>query len=132
MYPVLNVDELTTPQQVFDAVAAHLRDQGKQSISADFVPTCRYRVDSLACAAGCLLTDKEATLCDSASSTGKSIIVTQSTFQALIPRLTRFIPLLRSLQQVHDFFPEREWFEQLRFVAKSYALTVPTWLKPDH
>lgn len=101
MYPVIQVDETTTPQQVFDAVVGHLKVQGKQSklVSSGDDGGCKYRLGDLACAVGCLMSDAEAWLCDNDP---KSSAANVMLFRSYVPRLERFTALLRDLQGAHD------------------------------
>lgn len=46
-----------TEQEVFDYVATHLLTQNQKAQTPN--GSCRYRVDGLSCAAGCLIADEE-------------------------------------------------------------------------
>jgi len=96
-YPVFIPTVGTTPQQVFDAVVAHLAAQGGPSMSG---AACTNRTsDGRACAAACLLTDAEASL----DFEGASNVSWQAMPDSLRPaRLRPFARLLAELQKVHD------------------------------
>lgn len=90
-YPVLDVTSTTTPQQVFDAVCKHLKDQGGPSMN---VSTCLNRtLEGRACAAACLLTDAES----------YGMVSYAAALYAQRPvRLQPFDELIIALQHSHD------------------------------
>jgi len=89
-------------QDLFDSVARHLFEQGRQSRKNfhGLSGTCAYRGEGrTACAVGCLLTDDEAAKADANAGTSVYAI-----FEAgLLPeRLHKYLGLLNRLQMVHD------------------------------
>lgn len=50
-------DVVMNKQEIFDEILRKMRAQGQQAGDSY---GCRYRINGLACAVGCLLTDKEA------------------------------------------------------------------------
>jgi hypothetical protein len=121
-YPVLEVTEDTTAQEIFDAVAKHLLAQGEKS-EAPVVGTngelvcnamsCRYRAGNLACAVGCLLTDDEARYNEGRNVYGAEFNVA----------LDRHLHLLDHLQKTHDHTPVEDWREKLRALAQACGLS---------
>jgi hypothetical protein len=113
-YPVLEVTEDTTAQEIFDAVAKHLLAQGEKSegLVANGM-SCRYRAGNLACAVGCLLTDTEAKINEGMNVYGAEFNVA----------LDRHLHLLDHLQKTHDHTPVEDWREKLRALAQACGLS---------
>lgn len=104
-----HVKTLTTREEVFDYVEAHLKKQGYRSMLAGRRPglACAYRgVDGAACAVGCLLADDEydpgmennsvMELADLFGTTGMFRNL------ALPERLIPHAKMLEALQDLHD------------------------------
>ena len=120
-YPVLQVTETTTDQEIFDAVARHLLAQGEKAASVDEAghTFCRYRTENgRACAVGCLLTDEEAAACEGCVADDLPMAWTR-----------RHSTLLRELQRVHD--QEFAWRRELAFVAKDFGLNTAALGSPQ-
>ncbi len=100
-----------TEQQVFDQVAKHLLTQNKRSINNR---NCFYRLESLKCAAGCLIADDEY----NSEFEGKdwSILI----MSQLVPQ--NHYELIARLQSIHDNHIVEEWKGKLELLAKEYKL----------
>ncbi len=86
-----------THQEVFDKVFAHLLKQNRRSIAGS---TCAYRDErGGACAAGCVISDKEY----NPQWEGKAIWGLIDDLK--LPNLYRFRELLRLAQDIHDKAP---------------------------
>ena len=106
-------------QDVFDQVAIHLINQGKQSQrrikDTDVLPICVYRTGSLACAAGCLIgegeyhTDMEGSGWDLLKKEGK------------VPKA--HANLIADLQGIHDDIRPVEWWDALVEMADEMRLS---------
>lgn len=113
----LDPTKASTAQEIFNAVAQHLKRQGKQAVSANGV--CQYRGPSgLKCAVGCLMTDDEAP--GYGNGDGVDTLLKRG---ELPDRLRHHIQLLRRLQNIHDrcLSPD-EWPMRLRLVAIEFGL----------
>lgn len=105
-----------TAQEVFDHVVNHLLTQNERAVvgreieGAEFGNDCRYRLNNLKCAAGCLIGDEEY----------------RDTFEGLDWRYLVGIgavpdahsDLIVKLQQIHDHCLPPTWREQLKCLAK--------------
>ena len=127
-----------TQQEIFDTVLAHLRKQGKASMSG--ADSCRYRgPDGTACAVGCLIPDElYDPLIEGADST--SIFKDCPPFgreddwpdlRPIMARISKHLgtesePLLGALQRAHDSdlvdkgMPS--WERRMRLIALDFQL----------
>lgn len=104
-----------TKQQTFDTVVKHLR---KQKRKATHGSACRYRTDSgLKCAAGCLIPD------DKYYRVAEGRAADSAPNAAILIEEGHDVPLVQSLQSVHDVHSLDQWEAALAGVAKDYGLT---------
>lgn len=135
-FPVLDVTEETTRQQVFDAVVAHLIAQAAPAMTP--AGACLYRTENqLACAVGCLLPDNLATwldLMEEAPDDGFSIgSVKAVDWAPAWLKTLEMNTLLTELQGAHDCKSSwkhggglsHEGVSRLLKVAKGHDLKVP-------
>ena len=105
-----------TEQQIFDQVKNHMLTQMKKSMLGSNGDICAYRgFDGLQCAAGCLMSDEEA-----------SKMPEQKSWYALL--IKEFVPkdhfeLISELQDIHDVENPDEWAESLEYLASYRGLT---------
>lgn len=125
-----------TPQEVFDTVAAHLRQQhAKSEISPQQAEelnidrelysgkiACAYRgAEGKKCAAGILIQDFEY----SPQMEGKNfraVLLDSACPPSLHQRLSGNGLLISRLQTIHDVYPVSEWEQQLKWMAENYRL----------
>jgi len=105
-----------TEQEVFDQVKNHLLTQMANSILEPDNDICAYRgVNGLQCAAGCLMSDEEAT----------NIIEKTSwhslSRKGLVPKC--HLELINKLQDIHDFENPDDWANYLQNLAHEHGLT---------
>lgn len=116
-YPVIDVTESTTAQDIFDAVAKHLLSQKRKALCPYTKweeNACRFRTtEGLACAVGCLLTDKEAQKLDNTSGGISALIYSKTAPE----RIHRFSQLLTDLQRLHDTSWPEVWPSRLMEMA---------------
>ena len=97
------VKTLTTAEEIFDYVEAHLRNQGQRSRAKTGIirGLCRYRgPEGLMCAVGCLLADDEY---DSGMEYNNIYTLVSDGILPDIPcRLRPHIKMLAELQDLHD------------------------------
>ena len=115
MITLATLDQATA-QEVFTQVKDHLLKQGERSLSPADDNNCAYRgAGGKQCAAGCLMTDKEA-----------STIIEGKTWDSLVQRgkVGHFHNVLISdLQRIHDQYSDVEdWPELLQNLAYRYNL----------
>lgn len=92
-----HVKTLTTAEEIFDYVEAHLRNQGQRSMARSC--NCAYRGEKgRMCAVGCLIADDEYNL----SMEGNVVCAIHLPF-----RLRPHVSMLRDLQIFHDY--EGSW-----------------------
>lgn len=115
-------EETMTAQEVFDAVVAHLVQQGAKCGDED---RCYYRgpvgspLEGMKCAVGALISDEEyvSEMDDPWHSSSAHGLMTRG----LLPeRLVPTVMLLNSLQRVHD--SGKDWVDGLQRVAGRYRL----------
>jgi lantibiotic modifying enzyme len=105
-----------TEQQVFDQVKNHMLTQMKKSVLESNGDICAYRgFGGIQCAAGCLMSDEEA-----------SKIPEQKSWYAL--SIKELVPknhfeLISELQDIHDVENPHEWAESLEYLASYRGLT---------
>jgi hypothetical protein len=108
------IPDTFTPQELFDFVAAHLRQQKSKSMNNE--SACAYRGDNgRKCAVGCVIKDEEY----SPWMEGKSVVGIAShishhpneqvCLQPLYNRLVPHVNLLCYLQTAHDDHEVGEW-----------------------
>jgi hypothetical protein len=111
-----------TPQQIFDTVVNHLRQQKCQSLSS--TGHCAYRgKNGTKCAAGCIIADEEyvsamENIAIFALLGGSYDFVPQS----LIERMGDNKNLLWDLQSIHDNFIPEFWEDQFSRIALHHKL----------
>ena len=115
MITLATLDQATA-QEVFTQVKDHLLKQGERSISPTCDDNCAYRgSDGKQCAAGCLMTDKEA-----------STITEGKNWDSLVQmgKVRHFHhALISDLQRIHDQYSDVEdWPELLQNIAYKYNL----------
>jgi hypothetical protein len=109
-----------TAQEVFDTVVAHLRTQGAKATDAE---GCLYRgPNGTSCAAGCLIKNEEYNPEMERQNIG-ALLGRDSTPIALRDRLLPHVPLLMSLQSVHDDYEAGDWEERFAHVATKFGLS---------
>lgn len=115
--------EQATAQQVFDQVANHLLTQKKvcKTIEDGMDLGCAYRSTdgTLACAAGCLISDEEF------KTRGIDEINTGVGWLGVIDELSitnKHSDLIGNLQDVHDSGATERWLEMLYVVANKFDL----------
>lgn len=101
-----------TAQQVFDQVAVHLLTQRRKCTMGG----CRYRVDNLRCAAGCLIGDDEY----QEEMEGESWETLRS--EGMVP--LRNASLINSLQFIHDSWNVEGWKNELMLLAEDMDLSI--------
>ena len=110
---------LMTNQEIFNKVYKHLLSQRLRSEAID---GCRYRINGLQCAIGCLIPDKFY----NPKMEGKSISGALKQFPGLRKLFNKEnVDLLTSLQILHDNEPVSMWSYQLERVAEKYHLKIP-------
>lgn len=109
--------EYATPQEVFDQVVSHLREQGRQSRKS-LGDECAYRGDNgLMCAAGCLIADDEyVEKMDNMQMTDWENLVEID----MVPPYHE--KLIAELQCVHDA-GEEMWEEGFKSIAETFNLS---------
>ena len=122
-----------TPQEVFDLVVTHLRNQGHKAettISYEDplrkgIPQCVYLDPETGdrCSAGCLIEREEY----SPQFEGKSFvsIINQPIYGApigMVERLSPHVRLIEALQHVHDREDVSDWEEYLVGLANRFGL----------
>jgi hypothetical protein len=106
-YPVYRLTKNSSKQRVFDAVVRHLIEQGVRSFNGAY---CKNRIGDLACAQGCLMTDKQAS---------RNIIGASKTICSWNKRNGWMIA---DLQSIHDASDPKCWREELRKLADEHGL----------
>lgn len=112
-------------QEIFDKVVTHLLTQNRKALGE--FGGCRYRTkDGLSCAVGCLLDDETAAKCDHPEAHHPFKVFPSTAAYAvqefLPPDLQAELPLLNTLQEVHDTGDVQTWPDRLRRVAEQYEL----------
>jgi hypothetical protein len=121
-----------TPQEIFDTVVNHLRQQGARSVltqerilQLDLADgTCAYRAaNGYKCAAGALIQDEEY----APEMEGKNIAFIIRGFGydppiSLIDRLYPHLELINKLQRLHDAREISEWENTFREIATDHNL----------
>jgi len=109
-------------QEVFNTVVAHLRAQGKQSLSKD--GTCAYRgEDGLKCAAGILIEDNEY-VPEMEHRTFRALLTQAGASYYCASLAQRFTDpgikeMIYTLQDVHDKADPKDW--ELNFEKTAYG-----------
>jgi hypothetical protein len=130
---------MNTMQQEFDAVVAHLYEQGRPAKIARF---CVYRTETgLSCAVGCRIPDSvyEASMDQPAEDgTGTGILSLIDRFGTVLPpEIKEYESLFTRLQAVHDDefnvndkgeFHLNRIEDTLRYIAREFGLT---FTKPE-
>jgi hypothetical protein len=106
-----------TPQAVFNKVAKHLLKQKERSVgSLNGRDRCLYRgPNGLKCAVGCLIPNKMYSPDMEGKILGRDVL-------AACGLPGSMVPLLISLQIMHDHCLPKEWPDRLRGIAKDYNL----------
>jgi len=115
MITLATLDQATA-QEVFTQIKDHLLKQSERSILPICDDNCAYRgADGKQCAAGCLMTDEEA-----------STITEGKTWDSLVQKgkVTHFHnALISDLQRIHDQYSDvDDWPELLQNLAYKYNL----------
>lgn len=114
-----------TKQEIFDKIADHLLTQNAQCTEPGYNAMCRYRLDNMSCAIGCLIPDE----LYSKKLEGKEVtnrIVREVLKKADIVNEGRF---LVNFQQMHDYFLPVDWSDELLAIAKTYKLNTSVLIK---
>ena len=117
----LRAADLSNDRTVFEYVEEHLLRQGSRSTSHGL---CLYRgPDDVACAVGCLLTDEEARVGDSGTTTGEAFDLSELIDK--LPSVAERIGhvdrgMLLDLQNVHDARVVAEWRTWLDDTRKTH------------
>ena len=135
VYPVLDIQESTSKQEVFDAVVTHLRCQGRPAGHYDEeggALMCFYRTeDDLACAAGCLLTDEQAGRLSSSDTALKAVKTLKLPWEPAIRKLVSDLQLSHDLNQSYTGVPDsanalnapETWIPRVQDALSKTALT---------
>lgn len=112
---------LATEQEVFDQAAKHLLTQNAKALA--WSGGCQYRLKLddgtiLKCAVGCFIADNEYGSKIEGELYGSIDFNIFFRFEDEAPHLT----LLRSLQNLHDKYPVKEWKEELEQIALNFNL----------
>jgi hypothetical protein len=114
--------EHAAEQEVFDQVARHMIKQKTRSWLQD--GACAYRgEEGLKCAAGCLISDEEATMLNLADESINTLPWSCLIIRGVAP--DRHRSLISSLQAIHDnpdYVPEDDWGDRLKELAKQRGL----------
>jgi hypothetical protein len=114
-----------TPQQVFDQVVAHLREQNAQAVMERGTETvCQYRTpDGLKCAVGCLISDDE--YHPRMEGEGSTVVLVdwEREHPKDPPIDDVVVRLLDQLQRVHDRGTTSTWEQAFAIIAEQYTLT---------
>lgn len=118
-----------SPQEVFDKIVTHLRNQNCKSVGPSFT-ICRYRgLGNRKCAVGIMIDDSEyeSWMDNTNGSNGGGNISQllgslQTRNEALFTRLQPHRQLLIQMQLVHDTFETNQWENQIMVVAKDFNL----------
>lgn len=106
-----------TQQEIFDKVKNHLLTQNAKAMKEG---SCAYRAaDGGMCAAGCLIEDDAYSPMLEFNSVGYGCVDRALKASGVGDEC---IPLVRSLQKVHDGFNVDEWSQELQKVAQEYGL----------
>lgn len=99
-----HVKTLTTREEIFDYVEAHLKKQGYRSMLDDHTGSCAYRGESdNMCAVGCLIADDEyEPTMENHSVRELSGLLGDGTEATLPDRLLPHHRMLEALQDLHD------------------------------
>src|SRR5713226_6556873 len=117
-------------QEIFDTVAAHLRQQNSKALMSDELRqtlrmgpgTCVYRnSEGKKCAVGCLLLEDEY----QSDMEGQAIgfIIGHTKYNASLMRLSPHIKLIKEFQSLHDNYDVEDWEEGLQDIADVFKLT---------
>jgi hypothetical protein len=113
--------EHATAQEVFDQIAAHMLKQKARSMVEDDV--CAYRGEGgLKCAAGCLISDEEATRFK------PGFNLNTLPWSCLVSRgmaTDKHKRLISEMQAIHDnphFDPKHDWLVEIKKLAKKKEL----------
>lgn len=124
------MQETMTAQEVFDKVYAHLLTQNAKSTNG--AGQCRYRGENnRSCAVGCLITDQEyqPSMDGEPFADGHRLDMTSVQYlnaHKLLPeRLVPHLPLLKSLQNIHDSDDVNLWKDSLATFALAHNFTIP-------
>lgn len=118
---------MQTMQQVFDRVALHLLQQGKQSLFTANAKDgkCAYRgASGLKCAVGFLISD-EAYSSDLESRTVLNFEVEKALHKSGVSTSCSIMGLLGALQSIHDMQQPEHWYVHLQTLAGEFKLTMP-------
>lgn len=122
-------------QTLFDTVAKHLLDQGRRAMAAN-ASNCAYRSeDGCKCAVGVLIPDDVYDKSMEGMGIARLVDILdelempQALAQFIKTELEPHLPLLMSLQSVHDGFAPEKWAERLRYVAAQFNLNLPEVLQ---
>jgi hypothetical protein len=104
-----------TLQEIFDKVSNHLLTQRKKAIDKK-TKLCKYKINKLKCAAGCLIPDKDY----SKEIEHKSISDIEYFNDAGYSPSE--LNLINKLQVIHDVFPVKNWKSKLKLLANNSNL----------
>ena len=109
-----------TPQEIFDQVVAHLRQQGVAAYDQDKA-SCMYRMpDGKKCAVGCLLLDSEY---DPLMEVDFNVEAIFHSYPSIKERLGyKNLSLLGDLQKVHDQYSPNSWEQEWQKITTDYKL----------
>jgi hypothetical protein len=114
--------EQATAQEVFDQISVHMLKQKARSMVEDDV--CAYRGEGgLKCAAGCLISDEEASIFK------PGFNLNTLPWSCLITRgmvTDKHKTLISEMQAIHDspyFNPKQDWLVEIKKLAKKRGLT---------
>lgn len=103
-------------QEIFDKVAKHLLTQNEKAVN--FTGGCKYRINGLKCAAGCLIPDKDY----------KKDFENRTVYSVEYFENAGFsndeIYFIRDLQIIHDNYEPEFWKVKLVNIAKDNKLSI--------
>jgi len=116
----ISTDNLSTAtaQEVFDFIVAHLREQGGRAESKNEVgnSSCKYRLENLQCAAGCLIPDeKYSPNFEGQKWYGVSRSLGVSSYH---------FDLISDMQSIHDSVDPAYWEDRFESAARIYKLVL--------
>lgn len=116
-----------TAQEIFDTVIAHLLQQGRPSFDGDH---CRYRLEDLKCAVGCLIPDDQYAI--EMEHRGVNLHCTDPLNNWVRETHPGHFELLRALQSLHDDLARSvyvNWrhcvLNRANFIASQFKLQPP-------
>lgn len=120
-------------QEVFTKVATHLLTQKRRAevLRSDGILRCSYRATSadgtvLKCAVGCLIADSAYNPEIEGKRAGHKEVVQALSYSGIDTfHDPIMLPMLESLQAIHDHYKPTNWYERLESIADRLVLRMP-------